>query len=141
MTLTGHCQCGTVRFTAAHASIDTELCHCSMCRRAVGNIHMASISVARADIAWEGAASTYASSPIATRGFCARCGTPLWFAYNDSDRLDLMAGVIDQADALRPATHFGIEGRLEAFRHLNDLPEKRTQDDAKIAERWRVARG
>ena len=141
MELTGGCHCGAVRFTAANAPTDTELCHCSMCRRAVGSIHMASVSAARADIAWEGAPATYASSLIATRGFCARCGTPLWFAYNDSDRLDLMAGAIDQADALRPATHFGVEGRLEAFRHLEGLPEKRTQDDAKIAERWRAARG
>jgi len=139
-TLTGHCQCRAVRFTAVNAPTDTEICHCSMCRRAVGNIHMASVSVARADIVWEGAPATYASSPIATRGFCGACGTPLFFAYDDSERIDLMAGAIDQADALRPASHFGIEGRLDAFRHLDGLPETRTEDDAKIAERWAKAR-
>lgn len=139
MNLTGGCQCGAVRFTAANAPIDTELCHCSMCRRAVGNIHMASVSIARSDIAWEGAPSTYASSPIATRGFCGACGTPLFFGYNDSERLDLMAGAIDQVDALRPASHFGVEGRLEAFRSLEHLPETRTEDDAGIAERWKRA--
>lgn len=140
MTLTGGCQCGAVRFTATNAPTDTELCHCSMCRRAVGNIHMASVSVARADIAWQGTPATYASSPIATRGFCSRCGTPLYFAYNDSTHMDLMAGAIDQADALRPFTHFGVEARLEAFRHLDGLPEERTVDNVRIAERWRAAR-
>ena len=140
-TLTGHCHCGRVRFTALNAPTATELCHCSMCRRAVGNIHMASVSVARADIAWESEAATYASSPIATRGFCGHCGTPLWFAYNDSARLDLMAGAIDQTDLLRPASHFGVESRLEAFRDLDGLPEARTEDEPVIAARWAATRG
>ncbi len=139
MTLTGHCQCGRIRFTASDAPTATELCHCAMCRRAVGNIHMASVSAARASVTWVGEPATYASSPIATRGFCAHCGTPLYFAYNDSERMDLMAGAIDQADALRPASQFGVEGRLEAFRDLDGLPEARTDDDAQIMERWAQA--
>ena len=141
MTLTGHCQCGRVRFTATNAPTETELCHCSMCRRAVGNIHMASVSVARADVRWEGEPATYASSPIATRGFCGVCGTPLFFAYDDSARIDVMAGAIDQADMLRPATHFGVESRLEAFRALDGLPEARTEDAADIERRWEDAGG
>lgn len=139
MTLTGGCQCGKVLFVVADAPTATELCHCSMCRRAVGNIHMASVSVARADVAWAGEAATYASSPIATRGFCGHCGTPLWFGYNDSARIDVMAGAIDQADLLRPASHFGVEARLDAFRQLDGLPEARTEDEPRIMERWRQA--
>ncbi len=140
IAITGGCQCKRVRFVAHDAPVAVELCHCSMCRRAVGNIFMASVSVLRTDVAWEGEAATYASSAIATRGFCATCGTPLWFGYDDSARIDLMAGAIDQAAALQPGSHFGVEARLEAFRDLDGLPEARTEDDARIMARWAAPR-
>lgn len=140
-TLTGGCQCARVRFTVDTVSTGVELCHCSMCRRAVGNIHMSSLSVPKAAVRWQGSPATYASSPIARRGFCGRCGTPLYFAYNEGAAMDLMVGAIDQAAALTPARHFGVESRLEAFGQLEGLPEERTQDSAEIAQRWEDAGG
>ena len=139
--LTGGCQCGSVRWRVEDAPTGVELCHCSMCRRAVGNIHMASVSVPKAAVAWTGTPASYASSPIATRGFCATCGTPISFAYNDSARMDLMAGTADDADRLHPERHFGVESRLEAFRHLDGLPGTRTEDEPGIARLWEAAGG
>ncbi len=51
-TLTGGCQCGRVRYTAAIASDDAYLCHCRMCQRATGGVAAAFKSVARADVTW-----------------------------------------------------------------------------------------
>lgn len=139
--LTGGCQCGAVRFTAETEIREAELCHCSMCRRAVGNIHMTGVSVPKASVRWTGEPRRYASSRIATRGFCATCGTPLYFAYDESERMDLMAGAIDQVEELRPHNHFGVEARLEAFRELDGLPEERTEDVPSIMARWERAGG
>ncbi len=36
MALTGGCQCGAVRFRAAHLG-RASLCHCRMCQKAFGN--------------------------------------------------------------------------------------------------------
>ena len=136
MAITGGCQCGDVRFRADAPDGGVELCHCSMCRRAVGNIHMTSLSVPRGAVHWEGSPRTYASSPVATRGFCARCGTPLFFAYDASDKVDLMVGAIDQAAELHPDRHYGIESRLNAFRALDGLPEERTDEVIATREYW-----
>lgn len=139
--LHGGCQCGAVRFSAETDRRDAELCHCAMCRRAVGNIHMTAVSVPNATVRWQGEPRTYASSPIAKRGFCGACGTPLFFAYNDSPSVDLMVGAIDETAELRPANHFGVESRLDAFRHLDGLPEQRTGDVPTIVARWIGATG
>jgi len=78
--LKGSCQCGAVRFRARAKSDEAYYCHCAMCRRAFGNIFATLVPVAKADVTWETRAPDYyASSKIARRGFCAKCGTPLSF--------------------------------------------------------------
>ena len=141
MEVTGACQCGKITFKANARSGEAELCHCAMCRRAVGNIHMTSLAARKDAVSWSGRPKTYASSPIAKRAFCGDCGTPLFFAYNDSEFMDLMVGAIDQTEALRPGSHFGVESRLEAFRRLDGLREERTSDNDRIVSLWIDATG
>ena len=78
----GGCQCGAVRFRIGLPPKWCAHCHCSMCRRAHG----------AAFVTWVGSESErfellsggtelrrYRSSPEATRSFCGRCGTMLFF--------------------------------------------------------------
>ena len=79
-TLTGSCLCGAVQYRVTTPTIWCAHCHCTMCQRANG----------AAFVTWVGAAADratiddlrlrwFASSPKAERGFCADCGTPLFF--------------------------------------------------------------
>jgi hypothetical protein len=57
-------------------------CHCSMCRRAQGAGLVTWVGVAgeRFELLGDvGRLRSFRSSPEATRNFCGRCGTPLFF--------------------------------------------------------------
>lgn len=138
-TMTGGCQCGRVRYTAQVASDEAYLCHCRMCQRATGGVAAAMKNLAQADVSWHGAPDWYASSPIARRPFCAACGTPLGFAYNDSENMDLTVGSFDDPGAFYPTGNFGAEHRHAAWEDTSHLPAMRVADNPRSVELWAAA--
>ena len=134
--LTGGCQCGAVRDAVAGPVREAYWCHCRMCQRAVGNVAAAFINVAKADVVIEGPVAYHASSPIARRGFCAACGTPLSFDYPDSDRMDLTLGSLDEPDRFAPTSHFGVEAHVPGWIALGDRPALRADDHQPLRDRW-----
>ena len=138
----GGCQCGAVRYAARLALDEAYWCHCRMCQRAVGNVAAAFVNVARADLEWTaGEPACFASSPIAVRGFCAACGTPLSFDYPDSDRIDLTVGSLDNPAQVAPRSHFGVESRVPGWVPDDGLPAKRSDEHAPLLARWADVRG
>ncbi len=139
-TMTGGCQCGRLRYTAEVDSGDAYLCHCRMCQRATGGVSIAFKNVKRADVTWEREPDRYASSPIAHRGFCAACGTPLTFEYDeDSDTIDLTVGSFDDPFRFKPTSHFGVETRHEDWIDTRGLPEHRCDGYQPLVKRWKDA--
>ncbi len=133
--VTGGCQCGAVRY-AAHAPLQKiHLCHCRMCQRAVGNVFAALAGVPKDKLAWTaGQPSAYASSSLAKRGFCARCGTPLTFAYDEASRIYVTIGSLDDPAAAVPEIQYGVESQLP-WLHVNaDLPREETAKNEKLAQ-------
>jgi len=135
----GGCQCGRVRYTARVEGEEAYLCHCRMCQRATGGVSAAFTNLARADVTWEHAPDWYASSPIAKRPFCGTCGTPLGFAYDESDRMDLTIGSFDDPSGFYPTENFGTEGRLGAWEDTSHLPASEATDHASTIGRWQAA--
>ena len=111
--ITGGCQCGAVRYALSKAP-EAEFCHCRMCQRATGGIFGALATLPKADFRWtRGEPGFFASSTVAKRGFCAACGTPLTFAYNDSDNMDVTIGSLDDPEVAGPnRMHFAVESRV-----------------------------
>ena len=139
-TMNGGCQCGRVRYSAQVADHDAYLCHCRMCQRATGGVSIAFKNLAKSDVAWEREPDWYASSPIARRPFCRECGTPLGFAFNDSERMDLTVGSFDDPADFVPTEHSGTEGLHEAWLDTRDLPRARSDDPGgSVAARWHAA--
>ena len=92
---TGGCQCGAVRYELS-AQPETEFCHCRMCQRAVGGVFAALSGVKKSQFRWtKGEPSFFASSTLSKRGFCAACGTPLTFAYDEKDTIEVTTGSLD----------------------------------------------
>ena len=101
-----------------------------MCRRATGGPYAVLAWFRGADLCWSGEAPVCRrSSSIATRGFCSRCGTPLFLAYDDSDQIAVMVGVIDDPAAFIPSHHYGCESRLPWVDAGRALPSRPTADD------------
>lgn len=127
--MTGGCQCGRVRYVARIASDEAYLCHCRMCQRATGNVAASFCNVAKAAVRWDREPDRYASSPIAERGFCRECGTPLTFEFPDGDDIDLTIGSFDDPSRFRPSHHFGVESRLSHWRDTDGLPGYRADEN------------
>ncbi|MBO9519067.1 MAG: GFA family protein [Porphyrobacter sp.] len=134
--LTGGCQCGRVRFKAKIDSDEAYLCHCRMCQRATGGVSIAFKNVAQADIAWEYEPDWYASSPMARRPFCRECGTPLGFAYNESEKMDLTVGSFDDPSHFYPTSNFGVESKHAAWEDTSHLPSTKVTEYAPAVKRW-----
>ena len=139
--LPGGCLCGAVRYEATPTHRDGYYCHCRMCQLAFGNTRAAYFNLRKAEVRWLNAPSYYASSKIARRGFCARCGTPLSFEFLDNERMDLAVGSLDEPSLLKPTEHFAVESRLAAWHAEDGLPGQRLDDNARIQQRWREAYG
>jgi hypothetical protein len=137
--MSGGCQCGKVRYAAQVEDNEAYLCHCRMCQRATGGVSIAFKNVGRADVTWNGEPEWYASSPIAKRPFCSTCGTPLGFAFNESDRLDLTVGSFDDPYGFVPLEHSGAESLHEAWLDTSGLPRNRSDESASVVKRWAEA--
>ena len=139
--MTGGCQCGRTRYRVTVDDDDAYLCHCRMCRRATGGVAAALKSTRRADVRWEREPDRYRSSPIAQRGFCAACGTPLTYEGDGSDGIDLTVGSFDDPSAFRPVEHAGAESLLEAWLDTSALRRERTDKVPHLVARWMEATG
>ena len=135
-TMTGGCQCGRIRYSAEIPSDEAYLCHCRMCQRATGGVSIAFVNLKKAALRWEAEPDWYHSSPIARRPFCAACGTPLGFAYPDSENIDLTVGSFDDPSRFVPKHHFGAESLHAAWIDTTALPRYRTDDYQPIVDRW-----
>lgn len=139
--MTGGCQCGRVRYRVQIHNDEAYLCHCRMCQRATGGVSIAFKNVLKAELSWDGEPDIYASSPIAERGFCSACGTPLTFAFPDSEKMDLTVGSFDEPGRFVPQHHFGVESIHEAWVDGSALPRYRCDDYEALNERWIKATG
>jgi hypothetical protein len=142
--VTGGCQCGRIRYRVDLDNDEAYLCHCRMCQRATGGVSIAFKGIARDRVTWTTQEpDRYRSSPIAHRGFCRECGTPLTFEFSDdaSDTMDLTVGSFDDPGRFRPVKHFAIESRHEAWVDTTGLPGLRSEDNPSTRDRWMKACG
>ena len=138
-SITGGCQCGRIRYSSSTANRAGYWCHCRMCQRASGNVAISFLGVAKADLVWDIAPDRYASSPIAERLFCSRCGTQLGFEYGGNDHTDITAGSLDHPELLTCESHFGVESRHAVWWPASPLPEMRADAYEKLQDRWASA--
>lgn len=122
----GGCQCGAVRYDVPAGPKKATVCHCRMCQRATGNAFAPLLEVPTADILWHGSPALWASSNLAWRGFCATCGTPLF--YRSGDTTELMAGTLAGFD-YRPVANHGVEARTPWVLALSALPDHATRPE------------
>ncbi len=130
-TLSGGCLCQAIRYRITMNSPDLPgtYCHCSMCRKATGGGYAAFVSVPRDALVWtQGTVKQFRSSPVATRGFCENCGSPLFYDADAEDHLALTVGSLDDASGFKADHHYGVESRLPWADCGPDLPGHATTE-------------
>lgn len=120
---TGGCLCGGVRYRATGPIRDVIACHCRTCRRQSGHV-WAATSAPRGAITIEGADNLtwFAATPAARRGFCAICGSLLFWEPADADRLSFAPGSLDDDAGLTLSRHIYVAEKGDYYPRPDDAP-------------------
>jgi hypothetical protein len=132
----GGCQCGAIRYAFYAPFENAHVCHCRMCQRATGGLFAALAGTAPENFAWtRGTPGYFASSSLAKRAFCEKCGTPLSFKYDTgSARMYTTIGSLDHPELAPIVKQFGIESRLPWVKFCDDVPAERTGETTAAQE-------
>ncbi|HUV33132.1 MAG TPA: GFA family protein [Devosiaceae bacterium] len=136
LELSGGCQCGAVRYHTTQILDNAHICHCRMCQKAMGNFFAPLVGMPLDRFEWtRGAPSVFESSKGVERGFCANCGTPLFYNNTATERIGMTIGSLDEPERVMPLHQYGIEARLSYFAHLHELEGELTteEDDPSFA--------
>ena len=109
---TGRCLCGAVRYQVDGLLRDVLICHCEECRRWHG--HVSACTAARREdlVLVESDGLRWIDSPRsdagARRGFCAQCGSSLFWDAPDRPTVSIAAGTLDETAGLRVIAHWYV---------------------------------
>src|SRR5271169_4356729 len=100
----GGCLCGAVRFVVRGALRPVVACHCTQCRRSTGHF-LAATAARHGDfkLLTDSGLKWYESSREARRGFCAVCGSTLFWQGVDHAYISIAAGTLDDSSGLATA--------------------------------------
>jgi hypothetical protein len=107
---TGRCLCGAVTYEVHGPLRDILLCHCEECRRWSG--YVGAFTSTRTEhlsiedehkLRWIDSPD---SDRHARRGFCAECGSSLFWRPAPGERTNIAAGTLDRPTGLRIAGHW-----------------------------------
>lgn len=120
----GSCLCGAVRFSVEGALSAPSACHCTKCRKHTGHFE-AGTDVPRAALTIEGAENLtwYHSSEKVRRGFCAICGSSLFFDPVHRDRIGIAMGAFDTPTNTRLAMHIFVADKGDYYDIADGLPQ------------------
>ncbi len=127
-TIHGACLCAAVRYELAARPSYVVHCHCTMCRRAhgAGVVTWASFPAEALHVT-QGAerVACYRSSEHATRRFCSRCGSPLFFESTHAPgQLDVSLATIATPLAEPPVMHVWWNERVPWLVLGDELPRR-----------------
>lgn len=113
----GGCLCGSVRYRVKGPLRDITTCHCGECRRTHGGAAPYTSCpddqlelMADVGLAW---IESPHSATNAVRGFCANCGSSLFWKAPDRDYTAIAAGSVDEPSGLRSVGHIWWDARAD----------------------------
>ncbi len=110
ITTNGGCLCGAVRYTIHGELRGIVNCHCSKCRRFHGHFGAyTSVAMKNLNITEDAGLKWFSSktdeTPNVNRGFCAICGSSLFWHPTDQARISVTAGSLDEPTGLHTIGH------------------------------------
>ena len=118
--LTGTCLCGTVKIAVSSEEKNYEACHCTMCRKWGGGPLLALNCETDVELFGEESISVFSSSAWAERGFCAKCGTHLFYRLKEIDQYHIPLGLLDTDAPMNFASQIFIDEKPAHYTFSND---------------------
>ena len=120
----GSCLCGAVKFQVLGALPRPDACHCSQCRKFSGHF-FTSTDVPRAALTIHGEQNVtwYRSSDNVRRGFCATCGSSLFWDPIGKDRTGVAMGAFDGPTETRLHVHIYVDNKGDYYDIADGVPQ------------------
>jgi len=120
----GSCQCGAVRLRLSETPVSATACHCRQCRQQSGH-YFASANVDKTAVSLTGAEhlTWYASSAKVRRGFCARCGSWLFWEPVAQPWTSVALGAFESPTGLRLERHIFVAEKGDYYDIGDGLPQ------------------
>lgn len=126
---TGGCNCGAIAYRVTGPLRPVVACHCVQCRKTSG-FHVAATSAQHEHIDISGSLKWYVSSPNARRGFCATCGSNLFWDAGGT-HMSIFAGTLDAPTGLTVKGHIFCADKGDYYDIPDHLPQA-PQDDPNL---------
>lgn len=122
--LKGSCLCGAVRFEVTSPLKPPDACHCSQCRKHSGHV-FASTDVPRSSLTIHGEHNLawFRSSEKVQRGFCATCGSSLFWDPLERDWIGIAMGAFDSPTDTKLAIHIHVADKGDYYDIADGVPQ------------------
>ncbi len=123
----GSCLCGAISFEVSGDLRPPDACHCSQCRKQSGHF-FASTDVPRSALTINGAdrITWFASSERVRRGFCAHCGSSLFWDPIDLDWIAVAMGAFYFPTNTKLGKHIHVTGKGDYYEINDGLPQNQS---------------
>ena len=122
---TGSCLCGAVRYEVRGPLRDVVDCHCAMCRKFHGHVGAYTAAAKAAlHLAEARGLKWFQSSASARRGFCAECGSSLFWESSAKDYISIAAGTLDGPTGLKTVLHIYVNDAGDYYDIPQDVPQR-----------------
>lgn len=122
--ITGRCLCGKIRWSHPGPKTRNLMCHCDSCRRGISSAFSAVMGLELDKLEISGSYEDYHYTKESSRGYCANCGSRLWFK---SDlwptEVFMNVGVLDDPKAYVPDRHVVFDERIHWATPADDFPK------------------
>jgi len=121
----GSCLCGAVRFEVSGELKPPDACHCTQCRKHSGH-YFASTDVPRSALTVHGAEhiTWFQSSEKIRRGFCAICGSSLFWDPTHRDWTSVAMGAFEAPTGTHIEQHIFVASKGDYYAITDDLPQR-----------------
>ncbi len=120
----GSCLCGAITFEVSGPLPPPDACHCTACRKQSGH-YFVSTDVPRSTLVVQGAerVTWFQSSEKVRRGFCSRCGSPLFWDPLGKDWIGIAMGAFDLPTETKLRIHIFVAEKGDYYDITDDLPQ------------------
>jgi hypothetical protein len=125
--MTGKCLCGRIQYSCDAEPVVMMACHCKDCQRQTGSAFLTAVAVPNDTITVSGDLRTY-TQPGGTTGlpmhrrFCPQCGSQVLLEREQSGRIYIMAGTLDDTSFVRPERSIFCESKQAWVPLPPDIP-------------------
>ena len=120
----GSCLCGAVTFEVNGPLPAPSACHCTQCRKHSGHFE-ASTDIPRSALTIQGSENItwYQSSKTVRRGFCATCGSSLFWDPIQKDWTAVAMGAFDKPTNTKIKMHIFTTDKGDYYEIVDGLPQ------------------